>query len=495
MGSRRAAWDLLRTAAVSGAIATLDRQRAARYLADSLASMTGLSGKAAQLLGMRLGATKVMPPAMPLEQVEALIAAANPDFARTISKLDPRAYPASIGQAHRATTKDGSLVMVKVQRPGMAEAIEAQLGLAIKLMSMGPPKRFALDVESYEEFLRSSLLAELNYEMEAENQRQLARDLAVYPEVVVPRVLMATPTLLVQSYELASPLSEARHSTNTKGLQSAAEVLLGSFFYTALHTGLVHADTHPGNLGFRIGQPTKVVLYDFGCTVQVPEPARHSLARLLSGATQTSNLATAKALETIGFDRRKLQQISNLNAIIGHYVRPLLSRERWVPGDWKVSADLAAAAGGDPWWFRSAGPPWFLYLMRALHGIVHAISALDVAIDMQSVMSRVGIHLAPGPSEAQTSAPASGVQTPGLVLKVHVTERGEDIVAVTMPVSALERLEELVPASALQMIAAQGIALETIKAQALARGPMPGELFQAQVGERLYRVWIAQGTL
>src|SRR3954447_2559262 len=96
---------------------------------------------------------------------------------------------ASIGQVYRATLHDGREVAVKVQYPGVAAAVRADmqnLGMILRLMKRIAP---GIDVKATAEEVRSRIGEELDYELEAQNQRSLARIFRGHPFIVVPDVM------------------------------------------------------------------------------------------------------------------------------------------------------------------------------------------------------------------------------------------------------------------------------------------------------------------
>src|SRR3954467_28959 len=96
---------------------------------------------------------------------------------------------ASIGQVYRARLDDGRLVAVKVQYPGVAAAVRADmqnLGMILRLMKRIAP---GLDVKNTADEIRSRIYDELDYELEAANQRSLARIFSGHPFIVVPPVV------------------------------------------------------------------------------------------------------------------------------------------------------------------------------------------------------------------------------------------------------------------------------------------------------------------
>src|SRR5438477_1380560 len=99
------------------------------------------------------------------------------------------AAAASIGQVHRATLPDGRRVAVKIQYPGVAEALRADLQNAQMLMRMAKALAPGLDARAAAAELKERVLEELDYEYEAQNQRAFARAYRGHPFVYVPDVL------------------------------------------------------------------------------------------------------------------------------------------------------------------------------------------------------------------------------------------------------------------------------------------------------------------
>ncbi len=199
-------------------------------------------------------------------QVERELGAA-PDLLFARFEREPFAA-ASIGQVHRATTDDGREVVVKVQYPGVEDAVDSDLGqLKLALLASGIVDigRDALNA-SFKE-IRERLHEELDYCNEADNVR-LFRDFhlgrhefMVLPEVVGER---SSKRVLTLSYEPGDHLTELA----ALGYTQAERDALGRNLFRMLCSqvfefGIVHADPNPGNFAFR--RDGKIVLYDFGC--------------------------------------------------------------------------------------------------------------------------------------------------------------------------------------------------------------------------------------
>ncbi len=170
---------------------------------------------------------------------------------------------ASIGQVYRATTHAGDEVAVKVQYPGIAEAVETDLrnmGILLPLVKRLAP---GLDVKAIAAELRERIGEELDYEIEAQNQRLVARAFRGHPFVRVPAVDTALSTRRV----LVTEFVEGRAFGAVKELPEAerdrfAEVCFRFFFGLLTREHVAAGDPHPGNI--LLAPDGKVVFLDFG---------------------------------------------------------------------------------------------------------------------------------------------------------------------------------------------------------------------------------------
>lgn len=188
---------------------------------------------------------------------------------------------ASIGQVYRARTHAGTDVAVKVQYPGIAEAVETDLrnmGILMPLVKRLAP---GLDVKAIAAELRDRIGEELDYEIEAQNQRAVARAFRGHPFIRVPEVDTALSTRRV----LVTEWAEGRAFGEVKQLPEAerdrfAEVCFRFFFGLLTREGIAAGDPHPGNV--LLGPDEKLVFLDFGLIRHVPADyleAERALAR------------------------------------------------------------------------------------------------------------------------------------------------------------------------------------------------------------------------
>jgi predicted unusual protein kinase regulating ubiquinone biosynthesis (AarF/ABC1/UbiB family) len=170
---------------------------------------------------------------------------------------------ASIGQVYRAQLHDGRDVAVKVQYPGVAAAVRADmqnLGLILRLLQRVAP---GIDVKALAEEVRLRIFEELDYELEAQNQRSLARIFRRHPFIVVPDVI----TRLSHERVVVTEFVEGRGFESLKGDSQEDRDRLGEiifrFFMGCLYRHRQFSgDPHPGN--FMLMADGKVAFLDFG---------------------------------------------------------------------------------------------------------------------------------------------------------------------------------------------------------------------------------------
>jgi predicted unusual protein kinase regulating ubiquinone biosynthesis (AarF/ABC1/UbiB family) len=170
---------------------------------------------------------------------------------------------ASIGQVYRATLPDGREVAVKVQYPGVAAAVRADLQNLEMIMRLLKRMTPGLDVKAIAEEIKERIVEELDYELEAQNQRSLARIFAGHPFIFVPDVISS----LSRERVLVSEFVHGAGFEELKGRSQAERDRLGEivfrFFLGCLYRHRQFSgDPHPGN--FLLQDDGRVAFLDFG---------------------------------------------------------------------------------------------------------------------------------------------------------------------------------------------------------------------------------------
>ncbi len=180
------------------------------------------------------------------------------------ARWDPEPIAAaSIGQVHRAITHDGRAVAVKVQYPGIAETIAADLGNVALLRRMLRITAPAQDVDGLIEELRDRVLEELDYRREAENQRLVAAYYDGHPTISVPKIIDELSTRRLVTSELADGVRFAELAQwSQRERDLAAETIYRFTFRSLYDLHAFNGDPHPGNYLFHGGG--RVTFLDFG---------------------------------------------------------------------------------------------------------------------------------------------------------------------------------------------------------------------------------------
>ena len=223
---------------------------------------------------------------------------------RAFASWDPEPIAAaSIGQVHRAITLDGRAVAVKVQYPGIAETIAADLGNVSLLRRMLRITAPAQDVDALLAELRDRVLEELDYRREAENQRMMAAYYDGHPTIAIPGIVSELSTRRM----VTSELSDGARFAELAGWSQQERDLAGETIYRFVFRSLyeVHAfngDPHPGNYLFHGGG--RVTFLDFGLvkhfTAAELQPLMH-MARDL--CVRQDPEAFRRSMEEAGFLR------------------------------------------------------------------------------------------------------------------------------------------------------------------------------------------------
>jgi predicted unusual protein kinase regulating ubiquinone biosynthesis (AarF/ABC1/UbiB family) len=210
---------------------------------------------------------------------------------------------ASIGQVHRAVTRGGERVAVKVQYPGIDKAIESDLKALSMLESMiAPIGRRYQSKEALAE-IKSVFLAEVDYGREAEAVDVFRRIHEGDDDVVVPRVVHSLSSKRVLTLELIEGMDYASFQSRApQADRSAAGQTLARFMFRALWKyGLLYADPHPGNYRFLGGG--RVAFLDFGCHKQLDPPLVDGMKRYVA-ALQRGDLPGfyQACIDVLGYD-------------------------------------------------------------------------------------------------------------------------------------------------------------------------------------------------
>ncbi|MFP7721459.1 ABC1 kinase family protein [Lysobacter sp. A3-1-A15] len=293
---------------------------------------------------------------------------------------------ASLAQVHRATLRDGRLVAVKVQRPGIIDTIRDDLetlaglaGRVDRMTDMGRRMHFADWVHEF----RKTLLAELDYRTEAENLDRFNAHFAQYPELFVPTPVWDLTRPRVLTMELVTGIK----ATDITGLQRTerqlgplATALMRGYLDQVFVHGEIHADPHPGNL--LVTDDGRLALLDLGMVAHVPPKQRERLLKLLFAAVDGRGEEVATEAVDMGtrledFDVERYYR--DVGQMVSRYAARSGARAQSEGRLMLELVRLATACG-----LRT--PPEMSLLGKTLLNLESVAQALDPDMDMKRVV-------------------------------------------------------------------------------------------------------------
>ncbi len=369
-----------RTAKVGAAIGSAgvkgargNHAEAAERMVKTLGQLRGGAAKIAQLASFidtdfipdeyrgvyqeELGKLRSAAPAMPWKDVRGVLDEAWDDPVEELFEdfEHEAAAAASIGQVHRATLPgtrgpdgrgSGRKVAVKIQYPGMAKALAADMSNAGLIMRMAKALAPGLDAKAVAAELKERVLEELDYEIEAANQRTFARAYRGHPFIVVPDVVtrLSTERVLVTEWVDGVGFDEIKKRPQAER-DRFGEIVFRFCFGSVYHLQHFNADAHPGN--YLLMDDGKVAFLDFGMTKRLDSEQIELEIAAIEAAVEDDPQRVRDALDDIGYlrdsskiDPEKLMR--HVKAVGGWYM---------VDEDLTIDADTvmtAMAAMTDP---------------------------------------------------------------------------------------------------------------------------------------------------
>jgi predicted unusual protein kinase regulating ubiquinone biosynthesis (AarF/ABC1/UbiB family) len=301
---------------------------------------------------------------------------------------DQPAAAASIGQVHRATWRDGREVAVKIQYPGAATALMADLNQLARFARLFSSLFPGMDVKPLITELKARVIEELDYGLEADSQRAFASAYAGDPHILVPRVVASAPKVIVSEWLEGTPLARIVASGSREERDRAGHLMAVLHFSGPQRAGLLHADPHPGN--FRLMPDGRLGVIDFGATARLPDGLPEPIGRMLRWALKDQAEAVLEGLRAEGF---VLPSVEVDAEGVLDYLKPMLEPIRGSSFRFtRAWMQEQAARIADP---RSEAsrlgrqlnlPPAYLLIYRVTMGSIGVLCQLDAAADWRSVL-------------------------------------------------------------------------------------------------------------
>ncbi|WP_336986642.1 AarF/ABC1/UbiB kinase family protein [Altererythrobacter aquiaggeris] len=287
----------------------------AMRLADRLSHLRGAAMKLGQMISMDAG--DMLPPElsgilatlrdnanfMPARQLDkVLIAEWGPDWRSRFKRFEPRPVAAaSIGQVHRAVTRGGETLAIKVQYPGIRESIDADVDNVATLLRMSGMLPAELDFGPLLKAAKEQLHEEADYVREGEQLQRYAALLADRPEFVVPTLdrSFTGERILAMSFEPGVPIESLESAPQDIRDRVSGQIieLVGRELF---EFGVMQTDPNFANYRYQ-PETGRIVLLDFGAARDVSPQIAGSYRRLLVAGLAGDRDAVRDAAVTAGF--------------------------------------------------------------------------------------------------------------------------------------------------------------------------------------------------
>ncbi len=310
---------------------------------------------------------------------------------------------ASIGQVHRAITRDDRAVAVKIQYPGVAEAVRSDLGNADWIFGAMSSMFPGLESGPIAAELKERLIEELDYENEAANQRYFADFFDGHPHIHVPKVIdeLSGPRVLTTELATGHRFDEVlTWSQDEKN--RVAEAIFRFSFGSIYRLHAFNGDPHPGNYLFEKGG--RVTFLDFGLVKRfTPEETELFESLITKMVVERDRVGFRRLVENAGLLKAGAPFSDEQ---VEEYFRFYY---RYVYDDAVITIDQAYAEGGVAQLFDKSGPnselmamlnvpPSFVVLQRITLGLIGILAQLEATMNFRGVAEELWPFVAAPPS-------------------------------------------------------------------------------------------------
>ena len=374
-------------------------------LADRLSHLRGAAMKLGQMISMDAG--DLLPAElslilarlrdkahhMPPTQLQTvLVRQWGADWRQRFQRFDPTPLAAaSIGQVHRAITRDGRDLAIKVQYPGVAESIDADVDNVATLLRISgilPPKLY---IAPLLEEAKRQLREEADYAREGEQMRHVGALLGDAPEFVVPTLdaEFTTDRVLAMSYLSGDPI-ESLVSAPQDTRDTVMRALIGLVLRELFEFGLMQTDPNFANYRY---QPDsgRLVLLDFGAVRPVAPATAQGYRDLLRAGLAGNREAVREAAVAAGFlgeaavARHHISVDAIIDVVVAEFNRPGIFDfgDRAFVGTLREQG-TAIAADRETWHLP---PVDTLFAQRKISGTALLAARLQARVDVRSMIA------------------------------------------------------------------------------------------------------------
>ncbi|MGZ6392893.1 MAG: AarF/UbiB family protein [Pseudobdellovibrionaceae bacterium] len=483
------------------------RQKAAQYLADIFANERGILLKIGQFMASHSEALEPLQPLASAQRETAdhpailalLEASWKKDPHLILDEISDHCMTASLSKVYACRLKGSQDSQekwaLKVQLPGVRKNIDSLLRVLGLIPNLGPSRKYGVNLNEYKVELQETLNRELDYGYEQKVLSSLQQE--KNPRwIQIPKTVpeLCTRTVMVLEYFEGVPL-DAILQKDEPLRKMAAEKMVSLFLHQLSRWTYFQSDWNPGNLLFSFEERGLLLqIIDFGSFFKFSEAEKSAIHSLFSKMQQKEIKHGVEDLQNAGFDLEKIHLLgpkTALDTILTSMFAPFLRNEDFDLKLWDYAKDIDNLLGEMKWWFRSAGTPRLFHFVRAYALLMQNLKKLKVKINFHKILLE---HEFKARSTAKPLPEIINIdntpQWAAKFLKVRVTDfLGKELVFVTMPIHAINYLEDCLPDEALEKVADRGIRIEEIKQGFFERMGPVGILFEMKDKEKNYKVW------
>ncbi len=268
----------------------------------------------------------------PLEEVHAQIRESlGKDVQELFAQIDPVPLAAaSIAQVHRAITLGGDEVVVKVQRPGIAQHIDSDLGVLrslARLLEAVVEETGVYTPSGIVDEFDKAIHEELDFINEATNIRAFLDNHRERPTIKIPRVYseLSSRTVLTMEFIRGTKISQVELTDEER--KTLAKNIVDVSFRQLFEDGLFHGDPHPGNI--LLLEDKRLALLDYGVVGRLTKPMQETLVMLCLAVALRDSDSVARILYRVGVPDSRANLVgfrNDIEAILGQHLPQTLGQ-------------------------------------------------------------------------------------------------------------------------------------------------------------------------
>lgn len=309
---------------------------------------------------------------------------------------------ASIGQVHKAVWSDGRDVAVKIQYPGADEALRADLKTMQRLVGVLKQLAPGADVQGIVDELIERTEMELDYRLEADNQRAFAKAYQGDPHIAVPHIVASAPKVVIQEWIEGIPLAQIIRTGTPDQRDLIGTRLIELTFDAPRRLEMLHGDAHPGN--FMLLSDGRMGVIDFGAVAPLPGGYPIELGMTIRLAREKNYDLLLPTMEKAGLIQAGQQvSVRDIDEMLRQYVQPIEVEvfhytRKWIQRMTGNQMDRSVAQIKT---VRQMDLPAKLAIpMRVIASVGAILCQLDAHVPVKSLME----ELIPGFAEPDTAA-------------------------------------------------------------------------------------------